>query len=177
MLGFSWLCLPLPPHSRPGDRVPLGRQVRSPLPVSTWSPCFSPFRESGAASGRRRERWGHGEWTAPAPRGCRAQGHASRPARLQEGSGSIPAAGRGARVCSDAERLLLRGRGHAAAAALPFSRMVLEEETASLRTPRVLGRAARLGAQGSWVRAASPGSVPPDADLLTKVERNARFAL
>lgn len=132
-------------------------QAGSPLHCG---PPASPFVRAGAASGRRRERWGHGEgcagpagvqWgcsglrvTRPGPRGA-----AAGRIRLHPGRGPLRAS---LSRCGAAPSF--RAGGHAAAAALPFSRMVLGEETRA-RTPRVSGRAARLGAPGSGARAAS----------------------
>ena len=102
--GFLRLPVCPPPHSRPGDRSCCYRPdpcFSAPL----RSPCFS-LRESGGRV-----------WSAPREVGARgglrrphggAVGSGSRvpgpAARLQEGSGSILGAGRGARACPDAER-------------------------------------------------------------------------
>ena len=118
--------LPIPdPETGP---VTTGRISASLL---RCGPPASPFVRAGAASGRRRERWGHGEDCA-CPAGVPwAQGHASRAPRRGCKRDPAPSWPRAAARESVPMRSgpLLRGRGHAAAAALPFSRMVLEEET------------------------------------------------
>ena len=102
-----WGFLPLPvcppPHSRPGDRSCCYRpDPRFSAPLR--SPCFSLFESGGRVWSAPREvgaRWGlrrpHGGAVGS---GSRVPGPA---ARLQEGSGSILGAGRGARACPDAE--------------------------------------------------------------------------
>lgn len=112
-------------------RRPVLLLAGSPASLPAAVPLLLPFVRAGAAPSAPRE-VGHGEDCAP--RGCRVQGQSGPAgARLQEGSGSILPRRAGLFRCGAA---LLRGRGRRRAA-LPFSRMVLEEET-RMRTPRVL---------------------------------------
>lgn len=134
------------------------------FPAPLWSPT-SPFSGVGAASRRRRERWGPGEDCA-GPAGVRwAQGHASRAPRSGCRRDPAPSWVRAAArepvpVRSGRPPSTLgdeRGGLRYAAAASPFWRMILGEETQA-RTPRVPRPAARVGAAWSRAWAASAPS-------------------